>query len=128
MAVGLRFPPRRCYNLLRAPPAIREFFLRKLKLPLLLFWGKWGTFMPLEGRVPLMAVYGVPIEARRRRNAARRALPYHCRATCRPGHPSQYTLSEAARTPILSGRVEICMRSEVPKLFLPAGNCTGAKG
>lgn len=56
--------PRRCYNILRPPPAIRDAFLRTLKVPVLLFWGKWGTFVPLEGRVPLMAVYGTPIEAR----------------------------------------------------------------
>lgn len=35
---------------------------------MLLFWGKWGTFVPLEGKVPLMAVYGRPIEVERVEN------------------------------------------------------------
>lgn len=84
---------RRAYDLIRPPAAIRDFFLKKLKacrwcalllsmpatggtdrgvcdvspqIPLVLFWGKWRTFVPKE--VPLMIVYGKPIEVQRVEN------------------------------------------------------------
>ena len=57
------FGEKWCYRRLNPPKALRDAFLRYLRLPILLFWGRWFTFVPLQ--VPLSAVVGAPIEVER---------------------------------------------------------------
>lgn len=47
------------YSRVQIPGFIRDWFLRVTRVPLILFWGKWGTLMPFKKR--LGVVYGAPI-------------------------------------------------------------------
>ncbi|KAF0700338.1 Aste57867_9151 [Aphanomyces stellatus] len=51
------------YNIWNPPTSVRQFFLKTLKVPLLLFWGRFGTWLPvrLTGNRRFGVVYGKPI-------------------------------------------------------------------
>ena len=37
------FGEKRCYRRLNVPALVRDLFLRVLKIPLIIFWGRWFT-------------------------------------------------------------------------------------
>jgi len=47
------------YSHVHFPKWLTEFFLNRLRVPLLLFWGRWGTYLPYHGK--LGVVYGKPM-------------------------------------------------------------------
>jgi diacylglycerol O-acyltransferase 2, plant len=55
------FNERRAYTRIDPPGWLVRFCLRRLRLPLLLFYGRWGSLMPRAG-VGLGIVFGAPIE------------------------------------------------------------------
>ena len=53
------FGERDCYTKLSVPAAIGKWSLAVLRMPLLIFWGRWGTLMPRPE--PLGVVFGAPL-------------------------------------------------------------------
>jgi len=47
------------YHRAHLPRLVQNFFMKTLRMPLILFWGQWFTWMPL--RRPLSVVFGKPI-------------------------------------------------------------------
>lgn len=48
------------YHRLNVSKGVRQWFLRVLRVPLLIFWGRFCTWIPLPGR-QLSVVFGAPI-------------------------------------------------------------------
>lgn len=38
------FGEKRCYRRLNVPESVRDWLLRVLKIPLIIFWGRWFTW------------------------------------------------------------------------------------
>ena len=38
------FGEKKCYRRLNIPTGIRDFFLKTLKIPIIVFWGRWFTW------------------------------------------------------------------------------------
>lgn len=55
------FGEKRCYRRLNVPSKVRHWLLRTLKIPLIVFWGRWFTWYPIAS--PQTVVFGAPIEA-----------------------------------------------------------------
>lgn len=54
------------YRHLHFPRAVTDFFLNTLRFPLLLFWGRWFTYMPLKRQLAI--VYGKPLSVTKNPN------------------------------------------------------------
>lgn len=57
----LVFGEKWMYSKLHLPAAVTRFFLAVLRTPLLLFWGRWFTWLPRREN-GLSVVYGAPLE------------------------------------------------------------------
>lgn len=44
------FGEKRCYRRLNVPESVRDWLLRVLKIPLIIFWGRWFTWWGDKGR------------------------------------------------------------------------------
>lgn len=53
------FGEKRCYRRLNVPASVRDWLLKVLKIPLIVFWGRWFTWYPLQARQT--CVFGAPI-------------------------------------------------------------------
>ena len=53
------FGEKRCYKRLNVPASVRDWLLRVLKIPLIVFWGRWFTWYPY--RATQTCVFGAPI-------------------------------------------------------------------
>jgi len=53
------FGEKRCYRRLNVPVRLRDWLLRRLKIPLIVFWGRWCTWYPLPSKQTV--VFGAPI-------------------------------------------------------------------
>ena len=58
------FNERRCYQRILPPEALRAFLLRRLRLPILLFTGRWGSLLPRRPQGGLVVVVGAPVRPR----------------------------------------------------------------
>jgi len=47
------------YRRLHLPRVVQNFFMKTLRLPLIIFWGQWFTWLPFQR--PLSVVFGTPI-------------------------------------------------------------------
>jgi len=57
------FGEKHAYNKLDIPEVIKSFFMKKLRTPLIIFWGKFFSWLPREDKnVFLSIVYGKPIK------------------------------------------------------------------
>ncbi|KAF0700339.1 Aste57867_9152 [Aphanomyces stellatus] len=58
------------YNMWNPPKSVRHFFLQTIKVPFLVFWGRFGTWMPLRltGNRRFGVVYGKPISVTKNEN------------------------------------------------------------
>ena len=54
------FGEKKCYRRLNVPVRLRDWLLRRLKIPLIVFWGRWFTWYPLPSKQTV--VFGAPIE------------------------------------------------------------------
>ena len=55
------FSEKRCYHRWLPPERVRLFFLRVLRIPLLVFWGRCCTWLPFRDERGLLVVMGAPI-------------------------------------------------------------------
>jgi 1-acyl-sn-glycerol-3-phosphate acyltransferase len=53
------FGEKRCYRRLNVHATLRDWLLRRLKIPLILFWGRFGTWYPFKAKQTV--VFGAPI-------------------------------------------------------------------
>lgn len=53
------FGEKHCYYRWSPPELVRGFFLKTLKIPLIIFWGRFFTWMPF--RTPQVVVFGAPV-------------------------------------------------------------------
>lgn len=59
------FGEKRCYRRLNVPVGVRDWLLRALKIPLIVFWGRGFTWYPMAA--PQTCVFGEPIPTGRER-------------------------------------------------------------
>jgi diacylglycerol O-acyltransferase 2, plant len=55
------------YDRLSVPQKIQNYFMARLRVPVLLFWGQWGTWMPKKNTF-LSMVFGRPIRVEKMLN------------------------------------------------------------
>ena len=53
------FGEKRCYGRLNVNAKARDFLLKRLKIPLIVFWGRFGTWYPFRAKQTV--VFGAPI-------------------------------------------------------------------
>lgn len=53
------FGEKRCYRRLNVNAKLRDWLLRRLKIPLIVFWGRFGTWYPFKAKQ--FVVFGAPI-------------------------------------------------------------------
>ncbi|KAL0477256.1 2-acylglycerol O-acyltransferase [Acrasis kona] len=58
---GFVFGEKNCYDRKFLPKVIEDFFMKTLKLPVILFFGKFWTWLPMSGKPGITIVYGKPI-------------------------------------------------------------------
>ncbi|KAF0700340.1 Aste57867_9153 [Aphanomyces stellatus] len=58
------------YNIWNPPASVRKFFYKTLKVPFLAFWGRFGTWLPVQltGKRRFGVVYGKPIPVTKNEN------------------------------------------------------------
>lgn len=54
------FGEKKCYKRLNVPAKARDFLLKTLKIPLIVFWGRFGTWYPFKAKQTV--VFGAPIK------------------------------------------------------------------
>lgn len=52
---------KHCYHRFHIPDGLRKFLLKHLRVPIILFWGRFFTWLPY--RTPLTCVFGEPLRA-----------------------------------------------------------------
>ena len=60
------FGEKSMYSMWRPPRRLWKWLLKVLRIPLIVFWGRFGTWMPY--RKPLAIVYGKPLEVQQEGN------------------------------------------------------------
>lgn len=57
------------------PAWLHNFFLQTLRIPIIIFWGLWGTWVPFrDPKRPLSVIFGAPIPCERHKNPTREQI------------------------------------------------------